>query len=325
MSSIFKILAVLVTALAIFSFSSPSYAQATRTWVSGVGDDVNPCSRTAPCKTFAGAISKTAANGEINCLDPGGFGTVTITKSITLDCTGTMGSILNSGGVNGIVVNDSATGTPNTIEVIIRGLSIDGGGSLAGLNGVRLVSGRSLVLQDVFIQNQNGNDGILLGPGGAAEVYMEDVTVTDSLRGIVIQPTGANGSVQAVLRNVRVQNNSGIGLTINTGGNTSAAGVVAVVDKGSFSGNSAGIAVATAVGTSPANVMRSDTVMAMNNGIGVSAAGPTSRVRVGNSIITGNGTGASVTNGAILNTYGTNKLDGNATNGTFTSPAIPQQ
>ena len=69
-------------------------AQATRTWVSGVGDDVNPCSRTAPCKTFAGAISKTATNGEINCLDPGGFGAVTITKSITIDCEDTQGSIL---------------------------------------------------------------------------------------------------------------------------------------------------------------------------------------------------------------------------------------
>src|SRR5438477_3797204 len=49
-----------------------AFAQATRTWVSGVGDDVNPCSRTAPCKTFAGAISKTAGGGEIDVLDPGG-------------------------------------------------------------------------------------------------------------------------------------------------------------------------------------------------------------------------------------------------------------
>src|SRR3954470_18938633 len=86
------------------AFASASHAQATRTWVSGVGDDVNPCSRTAPCKTFAGAISKTAVNGEINCLDPGGMGTVTITKSITLDCTGTFGSIL-AAGTNGIIIN----------------------------------------------------------------------------------------------------------------------------------------------------------------------------------------------------------------------------
>src|ERR1700761_2085119 len=81
--------------------SAPAHAQASRTWVSGVGDDANPCSRTAPCKTFAGAISKTAVNGEINCLDPGGFGTVTITKSISLDCHEVTSSILNA-GTNGV-------------------------------------------------------------------------------------------------------------------------------------------------------------------------------------------------------------------------------
>src|SRR3954466_8101889 len=114
--------------------SAPASAQATRTWVSGVGDDVNPCSRTAPCKTFAGAISKTATGGEINCLDPGGFGTVTITKSITIDCTGTFGSILAS-GFNGVNVNDSATGSPGTIVVHLRGLSINGAGTgLIGIN-----------------------------------------------------------------------------------------------------------------------------------------------------------------------------------------------
>src|SRR6188508_379392 len=84
--------------------AAPAQAQATRTWVSGVGDDANPCSRTAPCKTFAGAISKTAAAGEINCLDPGGFGAVTITKSISIDCTGTFGSVLVS-GTSGIVIS----------------------------------------------------------------------------------------------------------------------------------------------------------------------------------------------------------------------------
>src|SRR5215217_2954993 len=105
----------------------PAHAQATRTWVSGVGDDVNPCSRTAPCKTFAGAISKTAANGEINCIDPGGFGAVTITKSITIDCGGTFGSILAS-LVNGVNVNDS------NVIVAIRNLSING--ALTGVVGI---------------------------------------------------------------------------------------------------------------------------------------------------------------------------------------------
>src|SRR5947209_10689609 len=96
-----RFLAVVTFALAVTSLA---HAQATRTWVSGVGDDLNPCSRTAPCKTFAGAISKTFINGEIDCLDPGGYGAVTVTKSITIDCTGTFGSILAS-GTTGVTIN----------------------------------------------------------------------------------------------------------------------------------------------------------------------------------------------------------------------------
>src|SRR5258706_7730815 len=112
---------VLVLTIVALAFASVSQAQATRTWVSGVGDDVNPCSRTAPCKTFAGAISKTFINGEIDCLDPGGFGTVVITKSITLDGSGTFGSILAS-GLNGITINIAA-GNPNDPlrQITIRG------------------------------------------------------------------------------------------------------------------------------------------------------------------------------------------------------------
>src|SRR5689334_6313906 len=108
---------LLVIATFLLAFASIAQAQASRTWVSGVGDDANPCSRTAPCKTWAGAISKTAACGEIDALDPGGFGAVTITKSITLDGTGTFASILAS-LVNGIVVNAAATDV-----VTIRGRS----------------------------------------------------------------------------------------------------------------------------------------------------------------------------------------------------------
>src|SRR5437868_12112001 len=113
-----------VFAIALFTLACATLAQAqaTRTWVSGVGDDVNPCSRTAPCKTFAGAISKTATGGEIDVLDPVGFGAVTITKAITIDGTGTFASILNS-GVNGIVIN-AANGTHD--DIIIRGISING-------------------------------------------------------------------------------------------------------------------------------------------------------------------------------------------------------
>src|SRR5476649_1543138 len=130
-------LSVLTVMLFALVFVSAAQAQATRTWVSGVGDDVNPCSRTAPCKTFPGAISKTAAGGEINCLDPGAFGAVTITKSITIDCAATQGGILASASP-GITINAFPTDI-----VTLRGLDINGfgantQGSPPGTYGVRV-------------------------------------------------------------------------------------------------------------------------------------------------------------------------------------------
>lgn len=176
------------TALAVMAFtlvlSSAAQAQATRTWVSGVGSDANPCSRTAPCKTFAGAIVKTAINGEINCLDPAGYGVVTITKSITIDCEDTQGSILNTGST-GVTINLGASDTVKTVR--LRGLSINGSGSdgITGLRGIQVISvstgGVKLFVDEVFIQNQV-NEGIFFnGPGG-------DLVVRDSLI------TNCNGS-----------------------------------------------------------------------------------------------------------------------------------
>src|SRR5919202_2717250 len=147
----FQLVAALTFTLACISFAQ---AQACRTWVSGVGDDLNPCSRTAPCKTFAGAISKTADKGEIDCLDPGGFGTVTITKNITIDGTNGagFGSIL-AAGTNGVNVNDSATATPGTIVVTLRHLSINGAGTTLGLNGVNFTSGKAVHVEHCQIFN----------------------------------------------------------------------------------------------------------------------------------------------------------------------------
>ena len=133
--------ALFVAALA----TAPAHAQATRTWVSGVGDDANPCSRTAPCKTWPGAISKTAAGGEIDALDPGGFGTVTITKAITLDGGGgQVASILASPGVNGVNVSAAATDV-----IILRNLRINGGG---GATGVQVNTAARVVIEkcDIF-------------------------------------------------------------------------------------------------------------------------------------------------------------------------------
>jgi len=125
-----------LAALLFLGFVAVAQAQATRTWVSGIGDDANPCSRTAPCKTFAGAISKTAVGGEINAIDPGGYGAVTITKSITIDGGGTFASIL-AAGTTGIIVNAA----PSDI-VTIRNVSIDGANT--GTNGIRFMAGGAL-------------------------------------------------------------------------------------------------------------------------------------------------------------------------------------
>src|SRR6185503_19236298 len=125
-----KKMAWLVASAALgLAYSAPAYAQATRTWVSGTGDDANPCSRTAPCKTFAGAISKTAAGGEINCIDTGGYGALTITKSITVDCKNTEAGVLVA-GTNGFVVTAASTDV-----IVIRGLDFTGlGPSALSLN-----------------------------------------------------------------------------------------------------------------------------------------------------------------------------------------------
>src|SRR5437660_10090589 len=119
------ILNALPIAVLTLAAASLAQAQATRTFVSGVGNDADPCSRTAPCKTFAGAISKTFINGEIDCLDPGGYGTLTITKSITIDCTGTLGSVLAS-GTNGFNINIAVNANDPFRTVRLRGLTING-------------------------------------------------------------------------------------------------------------------------------------------------------------------------------------------------------
>ena len=164
--------------------TSVMYGQASRTWVSGVGDDANPCSRTAPCKTFAGAISKTAAGGEIDALDPGGFGALTITKAITIDGGGGQVASVLVAGTNGIVVQAG----PNDV-VILRNLRINGIGS--GLNGVRFLAGKDLNVENCFIFGftQNGVD-IALNQATAASAHIIN-TVIKNNGGVGVRATNA--------------------------------------------------------------------------------------------------------------------------------------
>ncbi|MFB6420275.1 MULTISPECIES: right-handed parallel beta-helix repeat-containing protein [Bradyrhizobium] len=199
-----------------FAVSQPAHAQATRTWVSGVGDDVNPCSRTAPCKTFAGAISKTAAGGEINCLDSAGFGTVTITKAMTIYCEGVVGSILAS-GTNGINVNAAATD-----HIVLRGLDIEGAGT--GLKGVNILQAASVVIEHCFIRNFNGASGagIFSNPSNFNSMLMIRDSVI-SHNGAAAAGAGINintngGSTRVLINNTAIHKNF-VGLNVQGSSN----------------------------------------------------------------------------------------------------------
>jgi hypothetical protein len=192
--NILKNAALVATAVvATAGLSAPAAAQATRTWVSGVGDDANPCSRTAPCKTFAGAISKTAVNGEINCLDPGGFGSVTITKSLAIVCDGVGGGILAS-LTNGVVVNAG-----DKDKVLLSGIDIHGGGN--GKNGVRVLKAESVVIRNSVIQAFSTPSSRGISVEGPAAV-----TVSGSA--IVNNTTGLSGQVVSAGNNLLAGNGS---------------------------------------------------------------------------------------------------------------------
>jgi Right handed beta helix region len=189
---------ILAIATAAILYANPAEAQATRTWVSGVGDDANPCSRTAPCKTFAGAISKTAPGGEINVLDPGGFGAVTITKSISIISVGFEAGVLVSGtnAIN-VVVGD-------TDKVLLEGLDIEGLGT--GLQGINITGGGKTTIRRCSIRNFTQNGINLVGTANARAV-IENTTILNNTGAFNMQGNG--GAVNtAFIQNCTLDNNS---------------------------------------------------------------------------------------------------------------------
>src|ERR1044071_3382223 len=154
---------LLAVATFTFAFAALAQAQANRTWVSGVGDDNNPCSRTAPCKTFAGAYDNTAEGGEIDVLDPGGYGALIINKAITIDGgTGTGWAGIQVGMFPGLTVDISTSSNhPNDAVVILRNLSFNGLSQtntfIPGANGISYVRGAQLKVENCQFQNLTTN------------------------------------------------------------------------------------------------------------------------------------------------------------------------
>ena len=255
--------ALAILAVAAFGAGSAN-AQATRTWVSGVGDDANPCSRTAPCKTFAGAISKTANGGEIDCLDPGGFGAVTITKGITIDCGGFTGGILNAGS-NGVIINAGAND-----KIFLRNLSINGAGT--GLDGIRFLAGGQLSVHNVTIFGMTG-DGIEVNKAASGKIFVSDSYITNANKGVVVTTTA--GFLTVFLNNVVIAN------VTSNGFESASNGIFSTVDSSTIVG-SGGSGVIVSVGNGQINVSRSEVT---GNVTGVNAASSGSLIRISENVI----------------------------------------
>lgn len=194
--------ASIVALAAILCLNSVAHAQATRTYVSGVGDDANPCSRTAPCKTFPGAISKTAAKGEINVLDPGGYGAVTITKSIVIDGLGTMAGILVS-GTPGIIVNAGQNDV-----VTIRNVTFDGVGT--GTYGIRILAAGEVRIENCVIFGFANNAVDFVPTTTNTTLYVQNTHIHNCAGAAVsVKPVGAGG--KAVIEHSKLES-CGVGI-----------------------------------------------------------------------------------------------------------------
>ena len=291
-----------VLGLALFMFASVSIAQAqaTRTWVSGVGDDVNPCSRTAPCKTWAGAISKTAACGEIDALDPGGYGAVTITKSITLDGTGTFASILAS-LVTGITINAAATDV-----VTIRGLSING--ACNGIRGMNILQAAKVNVEDCVIFRFAG-PGILVNETSDLRLNVRNTVIRDNTgAGIESFTSHATLKVRGTLEHVSLLNNNH--------GLHARAGSLFTARNSVFSNNTTNGIFADAAVANASSVFVHHSQISNNGGNGVRAGNAgnvgTSAVEIAQNQINANvGAGINISTNGIIITFGNNSISGN--------------
>ena len=292
-----NLVALFVLTLGIHAVAN---AQATRTWVSGVGDDANPCSRTAPCKTFAGAISKTAAGGEISVLDQGSYGAVTITKALTINGDGVLAAILNA-GFNAIIVNAGV----NDI-VYIRNISINGAGT--GLNGIRYIAGKAVHVENVNIYGQgstvagNGN-GIIASLSASGLLFVKDTNIKNcGITGITAQTS--SGFLGGSIDHVRLE---GLPTGLLVGNNS----FVSVRDSVINFNTIAGVSI-TGSGTPTGSF---DNCMINNNPTGINV-GATGIMNLSSSVLESNTTAiSSAAPQANLRSSGNNRLLGNTSDG----------
>jgi hypothetical protein len=301
MSKVRFTLNMVAVAVFMLTVSSMANAQATRTWVSGVGDDVNPCSRTAPCKTYAGAISKTAKDGEISTLDPGGFGTVTITKSITINGTpgAGYGSILSALAPQGVLINitDAAD-----VRKTVRLNWLDINGASTGTNGVRFIAGNALHIENCVLDGFT-DSGVNLNASSQAvnQLHMRNVSIRNVANGVNIANTSTNAT-QMSLDNVSISKASSNCLNAGNGSRGQVAN--------SFFSSCTNAGINATQSTSATDIAVNDSAITAS-GTGI-ATGASTHVRIARVVITGNGNALGT--GGSVDTGGNNTIMGNGVN-----------
>jgi hypothetical protein len=286
----------------VFGLTSLAHAQAPRTWVSGVGDDVNPCSRTAPCKTFAGAISKTQDGGFINVLDSAGYGAVTITKSITIDGEGAHAGVLAPAGGSGIIINAAGK------KVTLRNLAIESPSvtNIASI-GINVLNASEVHIENCWI-GRFSSHAIEFNPTGGGELFVNDVTAVSNGGSAVSVVTGR----ASIDRLNAYTNDAGVFVRGNA---------IATVRNSSAVGGSVGFGA----NTNPSAVLNLENVVSTHNANGILVASAAT-VRVSNSMIVSNVT-FGLNNGgggSVIISHSGNVLTGNPTDGTFSSTVIKQ-
>jgi hypothetical protein len=285
---------------------------ATRTWVSGAGNDANDCTLTAPCQTFAGAIAKTATGGEINCLDPAGFGVVTITESISIVCDNVESGVL-SASINGVIID-----APAGSIVTLKGQNIECAGT--GVNGIELINaGIVLHVHKSRIGNCRGSPGngiLVANNSGTAKVEVADSYITDNIVGIEIKPSGTASAVVVINRVTAAANAVGF-----RGNGTATTGTISATITDSVSMSSSGAGINATAGTSPSVQVTLRRVSTVFNGTGINSSGANATIRFGDTVVTGNKTGTTAT--GTLSSYGTNFIKGNTVDGPDPGPIAP--
>lgn len=303
---IIKLLVVVCCAVA---FASVAQAQ-NRTWVSGTGDDADPCSRTAPCSTFAGAIVKTAVHGEINCLDPGGFGAVTITKSITIDCHEIPAGMLHTSGANGVnIAFDSFAGGDTRRSVRLRNLNLSGADTGArgiSITGSTLATNSEVHVEDCVIDGDFGGtgNGIRDNRNGGGLLNVSNTTIRNMLgTGIAVVKSFLSGTHRVVLTKVQVLNcATGVSLSTNT---------KATITDSIISSNTTGIFAEDLDGGVIATEVAVDNCVISKNGTAFNGS-TNSTIRVSNTTSMNNTT--ALATGNVLS-YGNNQTGGSAFTG----------